>query len=53
MTVSRFKNAFRAHWFFLAAAVVVISDFAAASLDGWSDPALLEAELGCRSGPPA
>ncbi len=42
ITESKIKSSFRAHWFVLAAAVVLIGDIALASLDSWSDPQLLE-----------
>lgn len=42
MTESKIKSSVRAHWFVLAAAVVLIGDIALASLDSWSDPQLLE-----------
>ena len=45
ITQSKFRSSFRAHWFFLAATIVVLSDFALASLDDWSSPALLEAGI--------
>ncbi|MEN1930215.1 hypothetical protein WCE37_14665 [Luteimonas sp. MJ250] len=45
MTESKIKGSIRAHWFVLAAAVVLIGDIALASLDSWSDPQLLEAGI--------
>lgn len=45
MTASKFKSFLHAHSFFLAAAIVAISDFTVASLDSWSSPTLLEAGI--------
>ena len=45
MTGNKFKISFRTHWFFLAAAVVAISDLTVAAFDGWSNPALIEAGI--------
>ena len=45
MTASKMKSAFRNHWFFLVAAVVVAADVSVASLDSWSSPHLLEAGI--------
>lgn len=43
ITVSKFNSTIRAHWFLLAAAVIVTGNIAVASLDSWSSPGLLEA----------
>jgi hypothetical protein len=45
MTANKLKSSFRTHWFFLAAAIVAISDLTIAALDSWSNPALLEAGI--------
>lgn len=45
MTGSKIKSSLASHWFILAALAVAASDFAVASLDSWSRPALLEAAI--------
>jgi len=41
----KIRTSIRAHWFLLAAAAIVASDLAVASLDSWSNPRLLEAGI--------
>ncbi|MBT9136737.1 MAG: hypothetical protein DDT34_01819 [Firmicutes bacterium] len=43
IAVSKLNSTIRAHWFLLAAAVIVTGNIAVASLDSWSSPELLEA----------
>ena len=43
MTAINLKRSLRAHWFFVAAAIIAASDFTAVSLGSGSSPELLEA----------
>ena len=45
MAASKIKSALRTHWFFFVAAAVVAADSFLASLDGWSNPRLIEAGI--------